>query len=162
MVKPLVISFLVLALIVISSDRKAQEEGGVLIGGVEASEKKIELPSFYSSSSSDARELLMSGLELDKFMDPSGYERTVEGWKIKEKIAGRDAVKHNTSPISARFGLAKGFQFIDAELGIGLAGYLEECANSPTHKETKFEQPKLVFQALLVDTAVSGDVFESF
>lgn len=319
MVKPVVISFLVLALIVISSDRKAQEDGGVLIGGVEASEKKIELPwkfggyteveelhlqyhyvfgeaiekvlsgemswedsikdntgivevwfksdgshlrldryieklgvicesyegappetishngktyslyerviqegrqrthygfsyraqtgydeetqqaigegchyetstfqaskkpdpqsaitsmmaghtslagfSFYSSNSSDARELLASGLELDKFMDPSGYERTVEGWKIKEKIAGRDAVKHNISPISARFGLAKGFQFIDTELGIGLAGYLEGCAKSLTHKETKFEQPKLVFHALLVETTVSGDLFESF
>jgi len=44
MVKPFVISFLVLALIVISSDRKAQKDGGVLIGGVEASEKKIEFP----------------------------------------------------------------------------------------------------------------------
>ncbi len=118
--------------------------------------------SLYSSSSSDAREFLVSGLELDKFMDPSGYERTVEGWKVKEKIAGRDVIKHNTSPISARFGLAKGFQFIDTEFGIGLAGYLEGCTNSLTHKETKFEQPKLVFQVLLVETTVSGDVFESF
>ena len=56
----------------------------------------------------------------------------------------------------------QGFQFIDTELGIGLEGYLEGCPKSWMYEETIFEEPKLMYQALLVETNVYPDVFENF
>ena len=111
----------------------------------------------------DLEELGKAALELTKMMNPPEYKKIIEGWKVKKKIAGRTAVKDYDSPptIGAVIGM-KGFQFIDTELGIGLAGYLEECPKSWMYKETKFEEPKLMYQALLVETNVYPDVFENF
>lgn len=103
-----------------------------------------------------------SALELTKIINPSEYKKIIEGWKVKKKIAGRTAVKNYMSPPTFRGGIVKGFQFIDTELGIGLAGYLEGCPKSWLYQETKFEEPKLVYKALLVETSLSPDVFRIF
>jgi len=111
----------------------------------------------YHQSSADDKELLISGLDLDKVMNPSKYKKIVEGWKVKQEIAGRTAVKHYGVIPVVMVG-ADGFEFIDTELGVGLAGYLEECR---AYGEIEFEKPQLVYKALLVETTVSPDVFES-
>ena len=56
----------------------------------------------------------------------------------------------------------KGFQFIDKELGIGLEGYLEGCSKSWLYPETKFEELRLLYRALLGETTVSPDILENF
>lgn len=111
----------------------------------------------------DFEEAEKSALELTKIMNPSEYKKIIEGWKVKKEIAGRKAVRDYGSPPPFRgiIGI-KGFQFIDTELGIGLAGYLEGCPKSWMYEETKFEEPKLTYKALLVETTVSLDVFEIF
>lgn len=111
----------------------------------------------------DFEEAEKAALELTKMMNPSEYKKIIEGWKVKKKIAGRTAVKDYDSPptVGSVIGM-KGFQFIDAELGIGLAGYLEGCPKIWFYKETKFEEPKIMYKALLVDTTVSPDVFANF
>lgn len=121
----------------------------------------LPLGALYSSSGSEDKELEISGLELDELMNPVRYKKIVEAWKVKQTIAGRTAIKHYWSPAPARFVLiTEGFQFIDADLGIGLAGYLEGCRQHVGYKEIRFEEPKLVFKALLVETTVSSDAFE--
>lgn len=112
----------------------------------------------YHSSGSDDKESLISDLELDKLMNPSRYKRIMEGWKLKQKIAGRTAVKHYYAIPVVAVGV-EGFQFLDTKLGIGLVSYIEECR---AFKEIKFEEPKLRYKALLVETTVSLDVFEIF
>lgn len=116
--------------------------------------------SIYAPMSTDSKELETSAFGLIKLMDSTKYNKILEGWKVKETIAGRTAVKNYNSPPS--FWGAEGYQFIDTELGIGLAGYLEGCRASDTYKETKFEEPKRVYEALVVETTVSPDVFEKF
>lgn len=111
----------------------------------------------------DLNEIRKASLELDKIMNPSQYKKIIEGWKAEKKIAGRAAVKDYMSPPPFRSIIGmKGFQFIDTELGIGLAGYLEGCAKSRIYPETKFKEPKLTYKALLVETTLSPDVFKSF
>jgi len=109
----------------------------------------------------DFEEAEESALELTKLMNPPEYKKIIESWKVKKEIAGRKAVKDYSSPppIGGVIGM-KGFQFIDIELGIGLAGYLDGCPKSWMYEETKFKEPKLVYKALLVETTVSPDVFE--
>ena len=109
----------------------------------------------------DFEEAEESALELIKLMNPPEYKKIIESWKVKKEIAGRKAVKDYGSPptIMGVMGM-RGFQFIDIELGIGLAGYLEGCPKSYMYKETKFKEPKLVYKALLVETTVSPDAFE--
>ena len=108
-------------------------------------------------------ELDESTLELTRLMNPEEYKKIVEGWKVKKEIAGRKAVKNSSSPPAFKGILTmKGYQFIDAELGIGLEGYYEGCSKSYMYEETIFEEPKLVYKALLVETAVPPDVFENF
>ena len=111
---------------------------------------------FYFPCNPNLKEVETSGLELMKMMKPARYKKLMEGWKVEEKIAGRISVKHYDSP---PFHNTEGFQFIDKELGIGLAGYLEGCRQVERFKKTKFEKPKLVFKALVVETTVSNDVF---
>jgi len=112
---------------------------------------------FYCPGNPDFKGLETSSLELMKIMKPLKYKKLIEGWKVKEKIAGRISIKNYGSP---PFHFTEGFQFIDKELGIGLAGYLEGCRKGERLKETKFEEPKLVYKALIVETTVSSDVFE--
>jgi len=104
-----------------------------------------------------------AALELTKIMNPSEYKKTIEGWKVRMKIAGRTAAKEYTPPTQKLGGLSmRGFQFIDLELGIGLAGYLEGCTKSYLFPETKFDEPKLVYKALLVEKTAPLTVFEKF
>ena len=111
----------------------------------------------------DLEELGESDLELTKLMNPEKYQKIVEAWKVIKEIAGRKAVKDIGSPPPFKGGISmKGFQFIDKELGIGLAGYLEGCSKSWIYPETQFKEPKLVYKALLVETTVSPDVFANF
>lgn len=113
---------------------------------------------FYFSSSPMSKELETSGLELTKLMKPLKYKKITEGWKKKEEIAGRATVRnYDAAPI---FGGGEGFQLIDTELGIGLSGYLEEFRNLDTGKKAKFEKPKLIYIALILETTFSDDVFE--
>jgi len=111
----------------------------------------------------DLEELGESTLELTKLMNPEEYKKIVESWKTKKEIAGRKAVKDISSPPSFKGHITmKGYQFIDTELGIGLEGYLEGCSKSWVYQETIFEEPELVYKALLVETTVSAEVFENF
>jgi hypothetical protein len=103
-----------------------------------------------------------AALELTKMMNPAEYKKIIQSWKVKKKIAGRTAVKDYMSPPAFRGGTTKGFQFIDLELGIGLEGYLEGCSKSWVFQETKFEEPKLIYKALLVEKTAPPDVFEKF
>lgn len=115
----------------------------------------------YAPKSMDTKDLETAGFGLMKMMQPARHDKILEGWKVKENIAGRPAVKNYNSP--PFFWGADGYQFIDKELGIGLAGYLEGCRASDTYKEMKFSEPKLVYEALIVDTSgVPSDVFENF
>lgn len=108
-------------------------------------------------------ELGESTLELTRLMNPEEYKKIVESWKFKKEIAGRKAVKDISSPPPFKGYLnMKGYQFIDTELGIGLEGYLEGCSKSWVYPETIFEEPKLVYKALVVETAVVPDVFENY
>jgi len=108
-------------------------------------------------------ELGESTLELTKLMEPEKYKKIIETWKVKKEIAGRTGLKDISSPPPFKGGISmKGFQFIDKELGIGLEGYLEGCSKSWLYPETQFEEPRLLYRALLVETTVSPDVFENF
>lgn len=108
-------------------------------------------------------ELGESNLELTKLMEPEKYKEIIETWKVKKEIAGRATIKDISSAPQFKGGISmKGFQFIDKELGIGLEGYLEGCSKSWLYPETQFEEPQLLYKALLVETAVSPDVFENF
>ena len=108
-------------------------------------------------------ELGESALELTKIMEPERYKKIIETWKVKKEIAGRTAIKDISSPPPSKAGISmKGFQFIDKELGIGLEGYLEGCSKSWLYPETQFEEPRLLYKALLVETTVPPEVFENF
>jgi hypothetical protein len=110
----------------------------------------------------DVEDLKGSALELTKLMNPAEYKKILQGWKVKKKIAGRTAVKDYMSPPAFRGGATDGYQFIDLELGIGLEGYLEGCPKSWLFKETKFEEPKLTYKALLIEKTAPSAVFEKF
>ena len=102
-------------------------------------------------------------LEDMKITDPAKYKQIIDGWKAEKDIAGRAVVKDFSSPLPFKGGIGvEGFQFIDLEYGIGLEGYLTGCPKSWMYKETKFEEPKLVYKVLFVETTVSPDVFENF
>ena len=111
----------------------------------------------------DLWEANKAALELTKMMNPPEYRKVIESWKVKKAIAGRTAVKDYGSPPSFRgiIGI-KGYQFIDTELGIGLEGYLEGFPKLYSKPEIKFDTPKLMFKALIVEKSVPPGVFEGF
>lgn len=115
---------------------------------------------FYFSSSAASKSLETLDLELLKLTKPLKYKKIIQGWKEKQTIAGRTAIKnYNAAPI---FGGGEGFQLIDTELGIGLIGYIEGYRDLSSGKKFQFKEPSLVFKALVVEITVSDETFEKF
>ena len=114
----------------------------------------------YTHHSDMNKQMDISGIEMAKLMKPAKHKKILDGWKDKKTIAGRETVRNsNAAPV---FGGGEGFQYIDTKLGFGLMGYLEEFRDLDTGKKTKFDKSTLIYKALIVETAVSNDVFEGF
>jgi len=113
---------------------------------------------FYYSNSDMSKQMEASSYEMMKLIKRDKYDKVMAGWKDKQKIAGRDTVKnYNSAPV---FGGGEGYELIDVELGIGLEGYIEEYRDLGSGRRFQFGGAKLVYKALIIETAVPDDVFE--
>jgi len=113
---------------------------------------------FYYSNSDMSKQMEASSYEMMKLIKRDKYDKVMAGWKEKQKIAGRDTVKnYNSAPV---FGGGEGYELIDVALGIGLEGYLEGYRDFGSGGKFQFGGAKLVYKALVVETAVPDDVFE--
>lgn len=113
---------------------------------------------FCFSSSATAKQMEELSYEMMKLTKRNKYDKVMAGWKDKQKIAERDTIKnYNSTPV---FGGGEGYELIDVELGIGLQGYVEEYRDFSSGMKFKFEEAKLVYTALIVETAVPDEVFE--
>ncbi len=96
--------------------------------------------------------------EMMKLTKRNNYDKVLAGWKDKQKVAGRETIKnYNSAPV---FSGGEGYELMDMELGIGLQGYIEEYRDLSSGRKFQFEGAKLVYSALIVETAVPDDIFE--
>lgn len=113
---------------------------------------------FCYSSSPTAKQMEELSYEMMKLTKRNKYDKVLTGWKDKQKVAGRDTVKnYNSAPV---FGGGEGYELMDVELGIGLEGYIEEYRDLSSGRKFQFGGAKLVYKALIVETAVPDDIFE--
>lgn len=113
---------------------------------------------FCYASSPTAKQMEELSYEMMKLTKRDKYDKVLAGWKEKQKIAGRNTIKnYNSAPI---FSGGEGYEFMDVELGIGLEGYIEEYRDLSSGRKFQFGGAKLVYKALIVETAVPDEVFE--
>jgi hypothetical protein len=101
-------------------------------------------------ASPDDEELVVSGLEMDKVLDPDKYKAFLEELKKTSEVAGRKTAKWLTSHGFVKL-MDQGFAYMDMEWGIGLEGYITE-GRSGWGPPVKFDGPVCVYKALTVNT----------
>lgn len=110
-------------------------------------------------SDPENKELILSGLEMDKLMDPQQYKATLNDLKKTQEKAGRKTVKWNTAHGIVRF-MAQGFVFVDLEWGMGLEGYVTKIQSGAGQSLT-FAKPVCIYKVLSIETKITDpEIFE--
>ena len=109
-------------------------------------------------ASPDDEELVVSGMEMDKVLNPDKYKAFLEELKKTNEVAGRKTAKWSTSHGFVKI-MDQGFAYMDLEWGIGLEGYITE-GRSGWGPPVTFDGPVCVYKALTVSTEkLSEDIF---
>jgi len=101
-------------------------------------------------ASPDDEELVVSGMEMDKVLNPDKYKEFLEALKKTHEAAGRKTAKWPTSHGFVKI-MDQGFAYMDLEWGIGLEGYITE-GRSGWGPPVKFDSPVCVYKALTLNT----------
>lgn len=104
----------------------------------------------------DSQEMIVSGLDLDKVMDPPKYKATIQELKKTHDKAGRKTVKWETNHGIIRF-RAQGFVFVDLEWGMGLEGYVTKIQSGAQSQD--FANPICIYKVLCLETKIADPNF---
>jgi hypothetical protein len=109
-------------------------------------------------ASPDDEEMVVSGIEMDKALNPDKYKAFLEDLKKTNEVAGRKTAKWSTSHGFVKI-MDQGFAYMDLEWGVSLEGYITE-GRSGWGPPVKFDSPVCVYRALTVNTEnVDEDIF---
>jgi hypothetical protein len=109
-------------------------------------------------ASPDDEEMVVSGMEMDKALNPDKYKAFLEDLKKTNEVAGRKTAKWSTSHGFVKI-MDQGFAYMDLEWGVSLEGYITE-GRSGWGPPVKFDSPVCVYRALTVNTEnVDEDIF---
>jgi hypothetical protein len=104
-------------------------------------------------SDADSKELLLSGLEMDKLMDAKKYKETLKDLKTTVEKAGRKTVKWNTAHGIVKF-MAEGFVYVDLDWGMALEGYVTKIQTGVA-QPLNFSTPVCIYKVLSVETKIA-------
>ncbi len=102
----------------------------------------------------DLEEMTVASLEMDEFLNPEKYKKTINELKKRYEKLGRQTAKWETGHGILRFP-AQGFAFMDLEWGIALEGYLTGQRGGGGLQTVTLENPVCVYKALSIETKIS-------